>query len=65
MKPTGLKARLGSGTATLGSWLTLAHPAIAEIMAAAGFDWIVIDLEHSVVSLRETGDTSPTARFPN
>lgn len=54
MKPTGLKARIRSGAPTLGSWLTLAHPAIAEIMAAAGFDWIVIDLEHSVVSLRET-----------
>ncbi len=54
MKPTGLKARIRAGAPTLGSWLTLAHPAIAEIMAAAGFDWIVIDLEHSVVSLRET-----------
>lgn len=54
MKPTGLKGRIRSGAPTLGSWLTLAHPAIAEIMAAAGFDWIVIDLEHSVVSLRET-----------
>jgi 2-dehydro-3-deoxyglucarate aldolase len=54
VKPTGLKARIRSGAATLGSWLTLAHPAIAEIMAAAGFDWIVIDLEHSVISLRET-----------
>jgi 2-dehydro-3-deoxyglucarate aldolase len=54
VKPTGLKARIRSGVPTLGSWLTLAHPAIAEIMAAAGFDWIVIDLEHSVISLRET-----------
>lgn len=54
MRPTGLKARIRSGAPTLGSWITLAHPAIAEIMAAAGFDWIVIDLEHSVISLRET-----------
>ena len=27
--------------------------AIAEIMASAGYDWIVVDLEHSVISLRE------------
>lgn len=38
---------------TVGSWITLAHPAIAEIMAAAGFDWLAIDLEHSVITIRE------------
>lgn len=38
---------------SLGSWITLAHPAIAEIMARAGFDWLVIDLEHSVITIRE------------
>ena len=32
----------------------MAHPAIAEIMASAGFDWLAVDLEHSVISLRET-----------
>lgn len=25
---------------TIGSWVTLAHPAIAEIMANAAFDWL-------------------------
>ena len=37
----------------LGSWITLAHPAIAEIMANAGFDWLAVDLEHSVITIRE------------
>ena len=37
----------------IGTWLTLAHPAIAEIMAKAGFDWIAVDLEHSVITIRE------------
>ncbi len=36
-----------------GSWITLAHPAIAEIMARAGFDWLTVDLEHSVITIRE------------
>src|SRR3990167_694967 len=40
-------------TISLGSWITLAHPAIAEIMANAGFEWLVIDLEHSVITIRE------------
>jgi len=38
---------------SIGSWITLGHPAIAEIMAAAGFDWLAVDLEHSVITLRE------------
>ena len=37
----------------LGSWITLAHPAVAEIMANAGFDWLAVDLEHSVITIRE------------
>jgi len=38
---------------TIGTWITLAHPSIAEIMAASGFDWIAVDLEHSVITIRE------------
>lgn len=37
----------------LGSWITLNHPSIAEIMADAGFDWLCIDLEHSVTDYFE------------
>jgi len=37
----------------IGSWITLAHPAIAEIMAMAGFDWLAVDMEHSVITIRE------------
>jgi 2-dehydro-3-deoxyglucarate aldolase len=50
---TPLKSRLARGQVTVGSWLTLAHPAIAEIMSRAGFDWLTIDLEHSVITIRE------------
>lgn len=51
-----LKARLRDGQPTLGSWITLGHPAIAEILARAGFDWLVVDLEHSTMSIAEAGD---------
>lgn len=47
-----LKRRLLANELTIGSWITLGHPAIAEIMASAGFDWLVVDLEHSVIDLR-------------
>jgi len=46
--------RLDNGEHVLiGSWITLAHPAIAEIMAKARFDWLAIDMEHSVITIRE------------
>ena len=51
-----LKARLAANEFTLGSWITIGHPAIAEILAHAGFDWLVIDLEHSTISLDQAGE---------
>ncbi len=41
---------------SIGSWIQLGHPAVAEIMASAGFDWLSIDLEHSTITLREAED---------
>ncbi len=51
-----LKKRMRSGTPTIGSWITLGHCGIAEIMASAGFDWLVVDLEHSTISIDVAGD---------
>jgi 2-keto-3-deoxy-L-rhamnonate aldolase RhmA len=53
MRNSALKERLRSGRAVIGGWITLGHPAIGEIMAAAGFDWVAIDLEHSVITLEQ------------
>lgn len=46
-----LRATLRAGRPAFGSWIQFGHPAIAEVMAQAGFDWIGIDLEHSVIGL--------------
>jgi 2-keto-3-deoxy-L-rhamnonate aldolase RhmA len=48
-----LKKKLLDKKLVIGSWITLAHPAIAEIMAGSGFDWLAVDLEHSVITIRE------------
>jgi 2-dehydro-3-deoxyglucarate aldolase len=48
-----LKNKLQNLNLTVGTWLSFAHPAIAEIMVKAGFDWVVVDLEHSVITIRE------------
>lgn len=40
--------------ATIGSWVTINHPSIVEIIADAGFDWLCIDMEHSVTDYFES-----------
>jgi len=46
-----LKKKLQKQEVTIGSWITLGHTSIAEIMAKAGFEWLVVDMEHSVITL--------------
>jgi 2-dehydro-3-deoxyglucarate aldolase len=36
---------------TLGGWMQIGHPAIAEIFARRGFNWICVDLEHGAIEL--------------
>ncbi|MDP6580904.1 MAG: aldolase/citrate lyase family protein [Vicinamibacterales bacterium] len=48
---TSLKAQLVAGRPSFGSWLQLGSLPVAEIMAAAGFDWLAIDLEHSAIGI--------------
>ena len=56
MDSTNLKNKLNEGKLTIGSWITMGNTAIAEIFANAGFDWLVVDLEHSTISLDQAGD---------
>lgn len=46
-----LKHQLSQRKVTIGSWITLGHPCIAEIMVKAGFDWLAVDMEHSAITL--------------
>jgi len=40
-------------TTIYGTWMTMAHPSIAELLAMAGYDWVVIDTEHSAVDVSQ------------
>lgn len=51
-----LKARINSGEAVHGCWLALGNPITAEIVASAGFDWVLIDLEHGAGSEQDALD---------
>jgi 2-dehydro-3-deoxyglucarate aldolase len=48
-----LKYKLRTHTLTIGSWITIGDPSIAEIMAKSGFDWLTVDMEHSAITLHE------------
>ena len=41
-----VKWMLKDGKKTIGAWLQLASPVSAEIFGKAGFDWVMIDMEH-------------------
>jgi len=47
------RAGLESGRTQYGVWLGIPDPTVAEIMAGAGFDWLLIDHEHAVFELRD------------
>jgi 2-keto-3-deoxy-L-rhamnonate aldolase RhmA len=49
----GLKERIGRREVTIGSWVTLGHPGVAEMMAQAGFDWLTVEMEHSSITLQQ------------
>jgi len=51
-----LKNKLINNEFTIGSWITIGNLDVAEIMAKANYDWLVIDLEHSSISIDKAGD---------
>jgi 2-dehydro-3-deoxyglucarate aldolase/4-hydroxy-2-oxoheptanedioate aldolase len=42
-----VKSKLKNGQKTFGGFLQTTSPVAAEIMAHSGFDWLIVDLEHS------------------
>lgn len=41
-----LKTKLKAGKKTAGAWAQIASPFTAEILSSAGFDWLMLDMEH-------------------
>lgn len=51
---TTLRSRLLAGETLIGSWINSGSPIVAELMAAVGFDFLCVDVEHSAVDLPQT-----------
>lgn len=45
-RPNRLKSRLAAGDVCIGCWLALGSAAVADVLAGAGFDALIIDHEH-------------------
>src|SRR3989344_784326 len=48
-----IKDKLRRGEPSIGSWMSMAHPSIAEILAMAGYDWVVVETEHTAIDVSE------------
>ena len=46
-----LKQKLKNNELTIGSWIMMGNPMSVEVMALAGFEWLVIDLEHTSINM--------------
>ena len=68
-----LKTKLQNGQTCLGTWVFIPSTAMVEIIALAGFDFIVIDMEHAPISYEtaidmitaaENNGLTPVVRVP-
>lgn len=50
---SGLRARIRGGAPLFGVWAGLGSPLAAELLGRAGFDWVVVDLEHGAATESE------------
>ncbi len=48
------KARLKAGEQQIGLWNSITGPMVSEALAGTGFDWLVIDTEHSLTDVPDT-----------
>lgn len=73
MRANHVKRRLQAGEPSIGTWLSLPSPEIAEYIAGLGFDWLTVDAEHNAIDITAmsrmfgviaaTG-TAPLVRIP-
>src|SRR6266566_7995234 len=74
MRTNQVKEKLKRGEPALGGWLSLPSVPSARIMARLGFDWLVVDMEHSaqnpvlmadmVGTIADAGTCAPIVRVP-
>lgn len=46
------RRRLAAGEPSIGTWMSVPSPELAEYVSKLGFDWLVVDAEHNPVDIR-------------
>lgn len=74
MRTNQVKEQLKRGEPALGAWLTIPNVSSTRIMARLGFDWLLVDMEHSaqtpalmgdmVGAIADAGTCAPFVRVP-
>lgn len=73
MDVAGIRELIRSGKPTIGTWLQLPSPDVAELVAGAGYDWAAVDMEHASFGISllpdmfraiECAGAAPFARLP-
>jgi 4-hydroxy-2-oxoheptanedioate aldolase len=54
MRPNPVKRALKEGKPQVGTWLSLGNVCAARFLARAGFDWLNVDMEHSMIGIETT-----------
>lgn len=54
MRPNPVKKLLRAGRPAVGTWLSLGCVTAARFLARSGFDWLTVDVEHSLVNVETT-----------
>lgn len=55
-KIRAIRTALANKQASIGSWIQIPHPSIAEIMGQAGYDWVAVDMEHGAIGANQLPD---------
>ncbi len=73
MRPNHVLGAWRANKQTIGAWLSIDSPFVAESMANAGFDWVCMDMQHGLLDYNDvkrmlpaisTTDTIPLVRVP-
>ena len=60
-----LKQKLKNNELTIGSWIMMGNTMSVEVMALAGFEWLVVDIEHTSINLETTEHLISTIQANN
>ena len=60
-----LKQKLKNNELTIGSWIMIGNPMSVEVIALAGFEWLVVDIEHTSIGLESAQNLITTIQANN